>query len=318
MAPFFGTGLFVGLTVPLLCLSLLTIGLKLYLSSSSNEEATVFDPSVRRLTLVELNRPTGDPSVEACYYCRVFVSKNAKHCSVCDKCVPGFDHHCRWLNACVGERNYKIFFAFVCTAITAVLFVFAVALYVFVDALRNRSAYEQLLEQRYRHCNYIAYVVFLALTLAYTAVGACALASLLQFHVYLIWTKQTTYQWILSEKEKKLQRGTYVSRSQVGLGEEGWCGLHRRRVFKKQKPVTTETSPPTSQPTSAAPTPSKQTTAGRTSVDHYLVVNSVEMTANPNVFPQPAENSASSAHRSGQNEEHDPDTVVITMAPTEF
>ena len=39
---------------------------------------------------------------------------DAKHCRTCDKCVGGFDHHCKWLNNCVGEKNYKSFFALVC------------------------------------------------------------------------------------------------------------------------------------------------------------------------------------------------------------
>jgi ankyrin repeat protein len=37
------------------------------------------------------------------------VERRMKHCSVCDRCVDAFDHHCGWINNCVAEQNHRRF-----------------------------------------------------------------------------------------------------------------------------------------------------------------------------------------------------------------
>lgn len=44
-----------------------------------------------------------------CATCAVRIIPNRKHCIICDICIEDFDHHCYWINTCVGRNNVKIF-----------------------------------------------------------------------------------------------------------------------------------------------------------------------------------------------------------------
>lgn len=64
-----------------------------------------------------------------CHLCNIETSgQKTKHCSVCNKCVAVFDHHCKWLNHCIGGRNYILFLMCVSTAIVAATFIAALAI----------------------------------------------------------------------------------------------------------------------------------------------------------------------------------------------
>ena len=41
-----------------------------------------------------------------CSVCDAFVQNNTKHCASCNRCCSDFDHHCKWLNNCIGGANY--------------------------------------------------------------------------------------------------------------------------------------------------------------------------------------------------------------------
>lgn len=50
-----------------------------------------------------------------CPFCEVSYTKDSRHCFICNKCVHNFDHHCPWLNNCVGKDNHLVFYAYITT-----------------------------------------------------------------------------------------------------------------------------------------------------------------------------------------------------------
>jgi len=65
-----------------------------------------------------------------------------KHCKSCNKCVEGFDHHCPFLNQCIGDNNYAWFVTVLTFYNMLMIYTIAVGLYILMSLFTpgNRMA----------------------------------------------------------------------------------------------------------------------------------------------------------------------------------
>ncbi|MED6250961.1 hypothetical protein ATANTOWER_017398 [Ataeniobius toweri] len=49
-----------------------------------------------------------------CPVCKIMRPPRAGHCRTCGSCVQRLDHHCVWINSCVGQANHRSFLQTVC------------------------------------------------------------------------------------------------------------------------------------------------------------------------------------------------------------
>jgi hypothetical protein len=59
---------------------------------------------------------------EMCPDCQVMRSSRSKHCAICNRCVERFDHHCPWINNCVGVNNHNSFITFIYSLVITLVF----------------------------------------------------------------------------------------------------------------------------------------------------------------------------------------------------
>lgn len=75
------------------------------------------------LELLQKFHPT-----DLCPDCKIIRTPRSRHCAICNRCVERFDHHCPWINNCVGIRNHNYFLAFLAATWMFLVLCFGVGL----------------------------------------------------------------------------------------------------------------------------------------------------------------------------------------------
>lgn len=133
-----------------------------------------------------------------CKWCECNVMEKTKHCGKCKRCIMQFDHHCPWLNNCVGSRNYRYFFTLITSGMIWSFTHICFILYVFHHQFFTEWKHTDLSG---RH--FMLFYLFVGLVINLPTL--CFTVYLFQFHLWLRYKKKSTYEHIVEKRLKNNQ-----------------------------------------------------------------------------------------------------------------
>nr|XP_004671655.1 palmitoyltransferase ZDHHC12 [Jaculus jaculus] len=181
------------LFLPLTFLLLVLGSLLLYLAVSLmdpgyvNTQLQAQEPKEEQIAMV----PQATP-LRRCRFCLVLQPLRARHCRECRRCVRRYDHHCPWMENCVGERNHPLFVAYLTLQLVVLLW----GLYL---AWSGLHFYQPLaLWLRFQGLLFATFLLLLFFSLV--------VSLLLASHLYLVAINATTWEFVSSYRTVYLRQ----------------------------------------------------------------------------------------------------------------
>ncbi|XP_063469332.1 palmitoyltransferase ZDHHC2 isoform X1 [Symphalangus syndactylus] len=152
-------------------------------------------------------------AIRYCDRCQLVKPDRCHHCSVCDKCILKMDHHCPWVNNCVGFSNYKFFLLFLAYSLLYCLFIAATDIQYFIKFWTNGLPDTQAKF-------HIMFLFFAA------AMFSVSLSSLFGYHCWLVSKNKSTLE---AFRSPVFRHGTDKNGFSLGFSK------NMRQVFGDEK-----------------------------------------------------------------------------------
>ena len=99
-----------------------------------------------------------------CQYCNEVKPLRTHHCSICGICVLKMDHHCPWINNCIGQNNQRYFLLFLFHSFCYTFFVsiLTIPILLFQNKYKNNYTIEFTISKNNLNMKEIRYISMLA------------------------------------------------------------------------------------------------------------------------------------------------------------
>ena len=119
----------------------------------------------------------------------------------CGRCTIGFDHHCKWINNCIGVKNYAKFIILILSV--EVYHIYLVSHYAFIlnFLFQDHNQKGSNLSNEENNIFY-ASATFVIISVSFCALIICLIGYLIAFHIYITVKGITTYQYFVKRSSK--------------------------------------------------------------------------------------------------------------------
>ena len=129
---------------------------------------------------------------------KTWVSSRAKHWFYCHRCCEAFDHHCTWLNNCIGRGNYGSFLGVMISLEIHWISLIISIVIVINDLNENRDPLS--IDTVFNTTNEIPfYIVYFIVTL-WSAGLVTFNTGLICFHIRLCCNNITTFDYVIAKR----------------------------------------------------------------------------------------------------------------------